>query len=29
VISTVLLRILGLDVDMTRASVVMSSLPLA
>jgi putative membrane protein len=29
VISTVLLRILGLDVDMTRASVVMSSVPLA
>jgi putative membrane protein len=29
VISTVLLRILGLDVDMTRASVVMSNLPLA
>jgi len=25
----VLLRILGLDVDMTRASVVMSNLPLA
>ena len=29
VISTVLLRILGLDVDMTRASALMSGLPLA
>jgi putative membrane protein len=29
VISTVLLRILGLDVDMTRASVLMSGPPLA
>ena len=29
VISTVLLRILGLDVDMTRASALMSALPLA
>ena len=29
VISTVLLRILGLDVDMTRASLLMSGLPLA